>query len=137
MHFFNSYKYISLIHTNTFSFCINDLLKTTPCTAVQKEQQGATFRIRNAFLTFFFIFANINFLGGSRFFSRPNCFQKETWLLELRCSHFSHSNVSYRGKKTNAINQVSHTPLYFRDSSDDKIYTALNFQLSKLNCWPI
>ena len=51
-------------------------MKTTPCTAVQKEQQGATFRIRNAFLTFFFIFANINFLGGSRFFSRPNFFSK-------------------------------------------------------------
>ena len=58
--FLNSYKYISLIHTNTFSFCINDLLKTTPCTALQKEQQGATFRIRNAFLSFFFILANIN-----------------------------------------------------------------------------
>ena len=74
--FLNSYKYISLIHTNTFSFCINDLLKTTPCTALQKEQQGATFRIRNAFLSFFFIFANINFLGGFRFFLDQIFFKK-------------------------------------------------------------
>ena len=63
-------------------------MKTTPCTAVQKEQQGATFRIRNAFLNFFFIFANINCLGGSRFFSRPIFFKKKTWLLELRCFSF-------------------------------------------------
>ena len=58
-------------------------MKTTPCTAVQKEQQGATFRIRDAFLTFFFIFANIDFLGGSRFLSRPIFFKKKpdflTW----------------------------------------------------------